>query len=1290
MQVGEPGTVAKAPLSHTQARVWFLQHVDPTGAAYNVAAIWHVDGPLDVAALRAALHAVAARQPMLRTRFPTIDGAPWQVIDDRAEVDLELVDLSGAGDAADDRMREAARELASWRFDLAAAPPIRWTLFTLGRDRHALVRVWHHILGDARSGRAMNDDLARAYASARAGTTPALPPLPVDYLGYSERQRRELESAEAARRLEACRVRLAGAPTLALPTDFRRPATPSYRGGEVRATVPPAAADALRSAARSAGVSTSAAFLGAYAALMSRLAGETDVVIGMPVAARPLPELAQVVGFFANTAACRLDLAGASVHDALRSAYAATRDAIASEQVPFDRLVDALGLPRDASRNPLFQVAFGMIPRSTGDLELEGCSVRREEIGLGHARFDLTLTLYDAGRGEGVEAYWGYATDLFERASVERMARQFEALVAGMAREASRPIASLDLLDDAARRAVVASAAGAVTPAPEPPTITALFDARVAAAPSAPAIGALDYASLGAAAHRLGGELLARGVARGSFVAVARADPADLAVAWLAVLKAGAAYLPIDAEAPAERLALVLASASVTHAIADDAIAPRLARPGLDVLCPSREAVQIGARAAVAPTGAPSPRDPAYVIYTSGSTGRPKGVVVPHEAVVRLVCNTDYVRLGPTDVVAHLANPAFDASTFEIWGALLNGARLAPIPKATAIAPRALADEIARQRVTTLFVTTALFEAVAREAPDAFSGCRTVLFGGEAATPSRVARVLRSKPPARLLHVYGPTETTTFATWHEVREVPDRVATVPIGRAIANAEVFVLRADGEPAAPGEPGEIVIGGAGLALGYLGASDRDAARFVVAPVGDLPARRLYRTGDRARCRDDGTIEFLGRADGQVKVRGHRIELAEIEAAIAREPGVRDVAAILAGEASDTRRIVAYVVPADPSAPPPAGLRRALRLRLPPAMLPSEIVWIPSLPLSANGKVDRKALPSVGAAPVASTGARVPPRDPLEADLVRRYEDALGRRGIGIHDGFFDLGGHSLLAARMADDYESETGVRLPLTALFVDDTVAHLAQAIRLGSLAAHAEIAPLHERGARPPFVYVHGDFMAAGFHTHSLARLLGPEQPIYVVHPHGLADRSIPTSIEAMAADRLRVLRAMRPHGPYVVGGHCNGAFVAFELARQLIDAGEEVPAVIVVDASAPGATGGGAPDEAAVSAVLTSAGFPVAHDRMSDLAHRLYRAMLAYRGGRLDTHLAVVRAGESDTSAHDEHWRRFARTFELQVIPGDHKSLVTGENADAFAAVVRGVIDRAIAGRARAPAPAP
>jgi len=509
------------------------------------------------------------------------------------------------------------------------------------------------------------------------------------------------------------------------------------------------------------------------------------------------------------------------------------------------------------------------------------------------------------------------------------------------------------------------------------------------------------------------------------------------------VLKAGGAYLPIDPELPAERLAYVLEDAKVRHAIADEALAGRLERPGIDVVRPGREAARIAAHAALPPPGAPRPRDPAYAIYTSGSSGRPKGVVVPHEAVVRLVCGTDYVDLGRDDVVAQLANPAFDASTFEFWGTLLNGARLVPIPKATAVAPRALAAAIARERITTLFVTTALFDAVAREVPAAFAPCRTVLFGGEAAAPRRVADVLRAGAPGRLLHVYGPTETTTFATWHEVRAVPENATTVPIGRAIANAEVYVLREDGEPAAPGEPGEIGIAGSGLALGYLGAREGDAGRFVEARVGDLPVRRLYRTGDRARVSDDGTIEFLGRVDGQVKVRGHRIELAEIEDAIARQPGVRAAVAVVRGDASDTRRIVAFVVPENPSAPPPEGLRRDLRRLLPTWMLPAEIAWIPALPLNANGKVDRKSLPSVDASLAANVGLRVAPRDRLESELVRHWEAVLGRTGIGVFDHFFDLGGHSLLVAQAHSRLQELLGREVPIVDLFRFPTIHQLA-------------------------------------------------------------------------------------------------------------------------------------------------------------------------------------------------------------------------------------------------------
>ncbi|MBK6394565.1 MAG: AMP-binding protein [Betaproteobacteria bacterium] len=544
-------------------------------------------------------------------------------------------------------------------------------------------------------------------------------------------------------------------------------------------------------------------------------------------------------------------------------------------------------------------------------------------------------------------------------------------------------------------------------------------------------------------------------------------------------------------------------------------------------------------------------------------------MLIAHRAVSRLVCGSDYVRLGADDVVAHLSNPAFDATTFEVWGALLNGAALVPIDKATVLAPRALATALRANGVTTLFLTTALFNAVAREVPDAFSGCRQVLFGGEAVEPRWVRDVLNAGPPGRLLHVYGPTEATTFATWHQVRAEDADRSTIPIGRPIANTEVLILDAEREPVPVGVPGEIHIGGPGLARGYLGLPELTAERFVPHPFDVDPAARLYRTGDRARHRADGAIEFLGRVDRQVKIRGHRIELAEIEAALARLPYVREAVVLVRGATSDTRRIVAWVVPTDADGPPPANLRKDLRRSLPDYMLPAATVWLPALPLNANGKVDPLALPEPGDTARPAAGVAVPPRDMFEGVLVRIWEDLLGITGIGVFDHFFEIGGHSLLAARLVDTIERETGLAVPLTALFADDTIDGLARALRDGAPDANAPIVAINAQGTRPPFVFLHGDFQAGGFYSRALARALGPDQPTLIVHPHGLVGDAIPESIEAMAADRLRALQAIRPVGPYVIGGHCNGALVAFEMARQLISRGESVPAVVLIEARA-------------------------------------------------------------------------------------------------------------------------
>ena len=744
----------------------------------------------------------------------------------------------------------------------------------------------------------------------------------------------------------------------------------------------------------------------------------------------------------------------------------------------------------------------------------------------------------------------------------------------------------LKILNPRERELLLDSFNATAYPLPEA-TLPELFERQVAGAPQAIALvfgeESLTYGELNARANRLAHYLIGLGVGPESLVGIALERSTQMVVALLGVLKAGGAYLPLDPDYPPQRVQLMLADSGSKLLLTTAGRQRALGHSSevevilLDQLWPTL--------AADSQTRADNPAllegstRLAYVMYTSGSTGIPKGIAVSQRAVIHLVHNTDYVTLGPKDCIAQVANASFDAATFEIWGALLNGASLVIMSRETTLSPSAFAGALKEQRINTLFLTTALFNRMAREAPHAFSGLRHLLFGGEAVDPQWVRQVLTHAAPGRLLHVYGPTENTTFSTWHLVGSVREGASTVPIGLPINSARAYVLDAGLEPVPLGVSGELYVAGAGLARGYLKRPALTAERFVADPHGP-PGTRMYRTGDLARWRDDGTLEFLGRADQQVKIRGFRIEPGEIEAALSAQPGVAQAAVIAREDAPGGKQLVAYVVPAAGAAPLEAtALRRRLSERLPDYMVPAHLVLLESLPLTVNGKLDRRALP----APERRSEHYRAPRTRAEEVLCGLFAEVLKLERVGIEDNFFALGGHSLLATRFASRVRAALGVELAIRTLFEAPTVERLASNLHSRLLSADFQgqnslqqrsaplgsfLVALQPSGSRRPlFLVASGAAGELGLVTLTkLVSRLGKEQPVYCLQPRFEGEQQSYKSVEALAADYIQDIRHIQPEGPYFLGGECIGGIVAFEMAQQLQAQGQKIATLILLD----------------------------------------------------------------------------------------------------------------------------
>ncbi|MFL5540624.1 MAG: amino acid adenylation domain-containing protein, partial [Longimicrobiaceae bacterium] len=911
--------------------------------------------------------------------------------------------------------------------------------------------------------------LSALYAAFRAGRESPFPELAAQYADYAARQRMVLHGEALERELAYWRERLAGAPALLeVPTDRLRPAARTYRGARAWAWLAGEPARRLEALGRGEGATPYMVLLAAFQVLLAKYAGSGDVVVGSPIAARASREEEELIGFFANTLVLRTDLSGdPTFREAVRRVRSVTLGAYRHQELPFERLVAELQPERSLSHAPLFQVVFTYDDGGGTAGELFGVEERWLSPGGETSKFDLTLAA-DAHAG-GLDFTLSYSTDLFERATAERMLAHLGRVLEQAAADPNRRLSELELPDQAERRLVVEEWNRTERPYPRGVRIDELFAEWARRTPEAEALAwggeSLTYAGLEARANRLARHLVRLGVGPESRVGVLLERGPELVVSLLAVLKAGGCYVPLDPTYPAGRLELMLADAGVRVLVTRGDLPVSLDAPGVAFLRLDEAAEALCAEPATALRSGASDESLAYIVYTSGSTGRPKGVMVAHRHVIQLVCETDYVRLAPGDRVAQASNASFDALTFEAWGALLNGATLVGIDRDVLLSPPAMRDALRDLRITTLYQTTALLNQLTREQPDVFASLREVLFGGQEADADSVRRILRSGKPERLLHMYGPTETTAWCSWAQVEHVAEDAASVSVGRPTGNQRIYLLDAALNLVPVGVPGEAYVGGAGVVRGYLDRPALTAERFVPDPFAVEPGARMYRTGDRLRWRADGTLEFVGRLDDQVKIRGFRIEPGEIEAALRREPDVADCAVVAREDEPGEKRLVAYVVGVASA----DELRSHLRRSLPEYMVPAAFVSLEALPLTPTGKLDRRALPAPDFASIEER--YVAPRTPVEEVLAGIWTEVLRLERVGVRESFFELGGHSLLATRVVSRVRQVFGVELPLRVLFEAPTVAELAKAVealRRAELPALPPIVPVERTGPLPP------------------------------------------------------------------------------------------------------------------------------------------------------------------------------------------------------------------------------
>ncbi|HEX5885854.1 MAG TPA: amino acid adenylation domain-containing protein [Pyrinomonadaceae bacterium] len=1165
----------RLPLSYAQQRLWFLDQLMPGSNAYNIPAELCIENEVNTGALEQALSEVVRRHEALRTTFLLAGGQPVQRINPPVSVKLPFVDLSGLGkedrQVAIDRLRH---EDALKPFDLARGPLLRGSLVRLDKAEYVFLLNMHHIVSDGWSMDVLMTEMQSLYRTFLQGRPSTLAELEIQYADYAQWQRDWMQGEVLRAEIDYWRQRLEGAPTLLeLGTDRKRQLLRAMRSAQEPVIFSEEVSQTIREFSREEGASLFMTVMAGFHALLWRYTGESDILVGTPIAGRSRVELEPLIGFFVNMIPIRTSFSEAqSFRDLVKQVRESSFAAYTHEDLPFDKLVEELQPKRAPGRNPIFQVILAF-NNAVPELDMAKVNMPAGVPASADVKFDLEVHLSDTP--QGIKGSFSYSPELFDPPVIARMVDHFQRLFEQAIAQPDAKLASLSLLGEQEYRQVVEEWNHTAVAYPDAVCIHEVIEQQAVETPDVVAIESdqenITYADLNRRANILAHALRQQGVGPEVFVGVMLERSAELVVSLIAVGKAGAVYVPINLSDPPARRQFILDNAGVRVLVTSMAIAETLAATELTLVCVDSDEYRNALREqefVANPGSGVTAENLAYLMYTSGSTGTPKGAGISHRNVLGLVKGANYADLNSNEIFLQLAPASFDASTFEIWACLLNGARLMIFPPTTPSLSE-LGEFIARTQVTTLFLTTGLFHQFVDANFKSIGAVRQLLTGGDALSSTHLKKALEQIDNCQFVNCYGPTESTVMVCCYRVG-TDYQATSVPIGRPISNARVYVINGM-QPAAIGERGELLIGGAGLGRGYHNRPELTAERFVPDPYGPHSGGRLYKTGDAARYLNEGLVQFLGRIDDQVKISGFRIEPREIEAVLTSHPTITAALVVVREDTPGNKYLVAYVVANAETEANPEELRSYLKERLPEYMVPSVYVPLEALPLTPHGKIDRAALPAPDVSLIRAGREYVAPRNDLQKQIVDIWEELLKIHPISITDNFFDLGGHSLQMIMLVARIEEQLGKRVSMADLFGDPTIEHLSELIGHGKENLFQSlVVPLRPEGTKPVLFSPHAGGGHVWFYK-ELVQYLGEDQPVYGLQArepeNGLVFH---TEIEAMASDYVEAIRSFQPVGPYMLGGWSMGGVIAFEMARQLQQQGQEIALLALFDAQPP------------------------------------------------------------------------------------------------------------------------